>query len=548
MESAVSALFFALAAMVDSVVAVAGWRRRHVTPAVGAVAVISASSATWSAVAVLGYLVDDLRLLRPAGAVVLIAISVMVAAFFCLSLAVADRTWRLSRGTALWLAAEPALFLVALATDPWHHLVVTSVGSADPRGLPGVLSLGFGPVLSAHTVYGFALYSVAAVRLAHGWLRGPRPQRRLYRAILLGQFLSMLAGVPIILSSAGMMGTGPAMGMLPLGYCASAVLTYWALVRNSLHELVPVERTRVFDMLGDMVMTVDASGRVLDLNPAAERLIRRIAPDLPERLTGIMSTDVLGRVPVLADGVETGYALTDARGGTVDLDVRVSVLRDRLGEAAGWVFVARDVTAFNDQRRALQHANERLRGQLAVIEALRADLAEQAVRDALTGLHNRRYLMEALRREMRLAIAEDRPLSVALLDVDHFKRINDRYGHGAGDQVLARFAELVGGHVGPGDVLARYGGEEFVVVLPGAAGEQAWERVDAVRREVAAGPVPAGGHTLPVTFSAGVAALTGVCKSEELLHAADEALYEAKRAGRNRVVLAPPPADPAAAA
>ncbi|WP_344867163.1 GGDEF domain-containing protein, partial [Planomonospora alba] len=223
----------------------------------------------------------------------------------------------------------------------------------------------------------------------------------------------------------------------------------------------------------------------------------------------------------------------------------VSALRDSRQTTIGWAFVARDVTALNDQHRELQHANQQLRDQVATIEALRADLAEQAVRDTLTGLHNRRYLMEALQRELRLATSAGTPLSVALLDIDHFKQINDRYGHGAGDQVLMRFAKLVGGRIRIDDVVARYGGEEFVIVLPGATGDQALERIDAIRTWVAAGRMPAGGHTLSVTFSAGVATLTGKQKAEELLHAADEALYEAKRAGRNRVHLATPTTDPA---
>ncbi|WP_449061655.1 diguanylate cyclase [Planomonospora algeriensis] len=231
--------------------------------------------------------------------------------------------------------------------------------------------------------------------------------------------------------------------------------------------------------------------------------------------------------------------MTDAQGRTVDLDVRVSALRGGRDEPVGWVLVGRDVTALNAQRRALHEANDRLREQVTTIEALRADLAEQAVRDTLTGLYNRRYLMEALSHRMRLAAADGAPLSVALLDIDHFKQINDRYGHGVGDQVLTWFADLVGSRIRVDDVVARYGGEEFVVLLAGVTGEQALERMEEIREQVAAGRLSAGGHLLAVTFSAGVAAFTGRQEPQELLHAADEALYAAKRQGRNRVLPAP---------
>ncbi|GGK95911.1 hypothetical protein Ppa06_67810 [Planomonospora parontospora subsp. parontospora] len=546
MEGVVYVLLFSLSTMVACAVAVVAWRRRRSAPAVGTVAVVSASTAVWSGTAVFGRLVPVPELVALTGAAAMIAVSVMTSAYLCQSLAVADRGWRLSRRTALWLSAEPALFAVVLLTDSWHRLVISSAGLDGA----GDIVVRFGPLFWAHTAYGAALVVAATTRLTRAWLHGPRSQRRLYGFVLLGNVPSALGGVASLLGVTGTVGAAPQV-VAPLGFCASAALTYWALARLSLHELVPVTRTHLFDMISDVVVTADGSGRVLDVNPAADRLARRLAPGLPDRLVGLPITAVLGGMPVadrLEDGLEVSLAVTDAEDRTVDLDMRVSALNDSRGEPVGWAVVARDVTALNDQRRELQETNDRLHEQVATIEALRANLAEQAVRDTLTGLHNRRFLMESLQRQMRLAAAEGSPLSVALLDIDHFKQINDRYGHGAGDQVLARFAKLVSGRIRADDVVARYGGEEFVIVLPGATGEQALERVDALRAWVAAGRMPAAGRTLTVTFSSGVATLTGKQSPEELLHAADEALYEAKRAGRNQVKLAAAEPDPSAAA
>ncbi|MBG0818540.1 diguanylate cyclase [Planomonospora sp. ID82291] len=522
------ALLFMLSAVVAFVVAAVGWRRRRVTPAVGTLAVVAGGIGVWSMTDGLLMLNEGLTALHPLLVVKFTAVCAMPAGLHCLSLAVVDRAWRLSRRTALWLSAEPALVLAALLTNPWHHGFITVM---DPAGLWGNRGANVGPLFWAHTAYSYTLIAAGIVRLLGAWLRGPRFQRGLYGSTLLGTVPPALVNV---VSTFGVIRVDY---LTPVGFCVTTVVVYWSLVRRSLHELVAVERTHVFDMISDMVMTVDLAGRILDLNPAADRVLRRLAPDLPARVAGVSAVDVFGVMRV-GDGVETDHSVVDARGRGVDLNVRVSALVDSRGERVGWAFVGRDVTALNAQRWALREANARLQEQVATIEALRADLAEQAVRDALTGLHNRRFLMEALGREMRAAGVSGGSLSVALLDIDHFKQINDRYGHGAGDQVLMRFAKLVGGRVRAGDVVARYGGEEFVIVFPGASGEQAVERVEAIRVWVAAGRVPAGGHTLSVSFSAGVAGWCSGMDAGEVLHAADEALYAAKRAGRNRVVLA----------
>ncbi|WP_141704133.1 GGDEF domain-containing protein [Planobispora rosea] len=274
-------------------------------------------------------------------------------------------------------------------------------------------------------------------------------------------------------------------------------------------------RERVFDMIDDAVATIDASGRILDLNIAAELLLLRLTPGLPERLIGLSLADLLGGLPP-ADGGEIEVARTDGSGRPVELNVRTSVLRDSRGGHAGWAILARDVTALNRQRREL----------------------EQATRDALTGLHNRRHLMEELRREMAAAAADGQPLSAALLDIDHFKQVNDRYGHRAGDEVLAWFAGLLSEGFRRGDVVARYGGEEFVVVFPGATAEQARMRVETLRERVSGQEVRADGHVLRVTFSAGVAAVMPGHSPDDLLQAADEALYAAKHGGRDQTRVA----------
>ena len=164
---------------------------------------------------------------------------------------------------------------------------------------------------------------------------------------------------------------------------------------------------------------------------------------------------------------------------------------------------------------------------------------EMAVTDALTGLHNRRYMAGQLQGLMSRAGQGGDPVAVLVMDIDHFKLVNDSFGHDAGDEVLREFGVRLATNVRAIDLPCRLGGEEFVVVMPGASLEDATRVADRIRRDVAAQPFPIMGGTegLTITISVGVAASTGLDDTPEaLLKRADEGVYEAKAHGRNQVI------------
>lgn len=191
-------------------------------------------------------------------------------------------------------------------------------------------------------------------------------------------------------------------------------------------------------------------------------------------------------------------------------------------------------------------------GLLAEVEAARAALREVAVRDGLTGLYNRRFFAARLEAEIQRTRRHPAPLSVALVlvDVDHFKRINDTRGHAVGDEVLHRVAQALQAQVRPYDIAARFGGEEFVLMLPGSSAGEGAAVAERVRQAVEALQLPCLGEGAPpqVTVSLGVAALQAAPDdADALLRRADAALYQAKRDGRNRSVTqgdGPAPATP----
>ena len=171
---------------------------------------------------------------------------------------------------------------------------------------------------------------------------------------------------------------------------------------------------------------------------------------------------------------------------------------------------------------------------------IREQLKRESILDPLTGLTNRRYLASAFERELRLALRTQRNVGLLLFDVDHFKRVNDQFGHGAADQVLCEVASLLRSRLRAYDVSARYGGDELVVLLPDTAAEGALLVAEQLRQSIRDLRIVHGGGTLPpVTISMGVAIFpTHGSNAESLFRAADGALYTAKRDGRDRVAVA----------
>lgn len=201
-----------------------------------------------------------------------------------------------------------------------------------------------------------------------------------------------------------------------------------------------------------------------------------------------------------------------------------------------------DVTELVRRERELQRVNAQLDASNARLEAITAT-------DALTGIANRRLFDRRLSEESTRARRHGLPLALLMIDVDHFKRYNDRHGHQAGDDCLRRVAELLVGAVGrrPTDLVARYGGEEFVVLLPHTGPEEALILAERCLREMEAAALPHGDSPVApqVTFSIGVAVMApdgAVADPASLLRAADAALYQAKAGGRHCVALNGSPA------
>jgi diguanylate cyclase (GGDEF)-like protein/PAS domain S-box-containing protein len=208
------------------------------------------------------------------------------------------------------------------------------------------------------------------------------------------------------------------------------------------------------------------------------------------------------------------------------------------GHISHFIAIKQDITQRRQAEEALIKAHQRLKIQFAEINALKEKLREQAIRDPLTGLFNRRYLQETLKRELSRARRDQVPVSIVMMDIDYFKQVNDSYGHAAGDSMLQDLGEMLRALTREGDVACRFGGEEFIAVMPGAPLSVGVERAELIRREFEFLKVKVADFKLHPTLSLGVAAFPEHASTvDELLAAADRALYLSKQNGRNQVQI-----------
>ena len=287
---------------------------------------------------------------------------------------------------------------------------------------------------------------------------------------------------------------------------------------------------------------ISPSVRTLRGYAAAEALQQSLAESLTAESAARLNEEIDRNLRRISAGDRDAQVLTSEleqlcrNGDVVSTEVVCNYLFDPDGVPRTILGITRNVSERKEAENALRESNHQLQLQLDEINRLQAALQEQAVRDGLTGLYNRRYLDEMLEREVSRARREGIPLSLVMLDIDHFKRVNDTYGHQAGDEVLKILAATLMADIRTEDMACRYGGEEFLILLPNMPLAAALTRAEAWREAVEALCIVHGDFPIRFTISLGVAAYPDHGKTpDDLTRCADQALYRAKHGGRNQV-------------
>ena len=262
--------------------------------------------------------------------------------------------------------------------------------------------------------------------------------------------------------------------------------------------------------------------------------------------SGIPATDVVGRTitdlyPALSEGsfhriVKSVFAFGNYASYSQKLHKHLFPMKNPHGSSVQLPLMQQNCTfgPIRDEHRTISAVYITVQDVTDFV-VYEQKLIQMAKVDSLTGVYNRRYLDTRLMEEIERSRRHGNPLSVFILDVDHFKRINDTYGHICGDYTLRNMSELLQKLVRTSDVLGRYGGEEFCCILPETSFDQAMILAERCREQVASTPLSCTDQELRITVSIGVAAQHRSDSLEQLIKRADDALYEAKRTGRNRV-------------
>lgn len=508
-------------------IATLAWCRRTHNPTVAlSLAVTMVALAVASIADAVAYWSVHERTAAVASLALVPGLGVATGAMVCLGYGVA-RPHKVPRPRyVLLLLVEPLLVTLAVATNPSHLWVYDGDGAAR---MTGSADWGYGPVMWVHAAYCYATLLVGVSLLAWGWRDSPPRFRHQRLALAAAALVGAVPNIAYLFRA-----LGPGVDPTPFGFAVSGALLTFALFRRDLVTLNPVARGLIVDQIGDAILVLSLDGHLLDLNPAAADLVRAVRPDAPRDLVGQPADRLLAGL-LAPDGARADVVVA-AGDRRIELEVRASPLLDRHRRPLGQVLVARDVTVVNAQARSLAAANERLVHQIEVIDGLRSELADLATHDSLTGLHNRRHMVERFACMVAQAQDADEPLAVVLLDVDLFKEINDRHGHLVGDEVLVALAGRIAGQAPDRALVARWGGEEFFIAVPGADAAEGLAVAEQVRRRCQDDPITVSGRAIACTLSGGVAAYPDSGTSTSLLfQAADVALYEAKRSGRNVV-------------
>ena len=311
-------------------------------------------------------------------------------------------------------------------------------------------------------------------------------------------------------------------------------------------EALRVQATALRSAANGVVIT-DRSGTITWVNPAACAITGYAAEELVGQHTRLLKSGQ--HDPAFYEGLWNQVTSGETWTGTIvnrrkdgahyHEEQTIAPVFDDAGQVSHFIAIKQDVSERRRNEEALTRAHADLAARVDEIESLNRRLHEQAIRDPLTQLHNRRYFDESIPRDVARAIREDEPLAVIAIDLDHFKRVNDEHGHAIGDRVLQILGRVLSADVRISDLVCRFGGEEFVVSLPGASLRAAIGRADQWRSRFTEACARMEGVPIRCTLSAGVAMFEG---SEDTIEAtigrADLALYEAKRGGRDRVIAA----------
>ena len=402
----------------------------------------------------------------------------------------------------------PCITLIMVATNDFHHLHYR-VYELDPvLGAPFVYQVeGFWYMI--HGITSFAYMFIAALLACSRW----KETNRVYRP----QLITLIIGqtIPIIVIFFYLIDVTPrGVDPLPMTLWLTSALYLWCIKSSRLFAIMPIAKDTIFNHINDGVLVLDDSKNIIEYNAALQKMFPLIHKsmlgqnfiEIWKRLTKNYFMADFSKLP-LTEEITIGDA-----GVIKTYQIRISHISSKKNHK-GYLFIFTNITE---------------------LKALQMKLEHQAYHDELTQIYNRRAFFQKCDVLLNASARKQQPFSILLIDLDHFKQINDTYGHQIGDEAIIHVVKLCEVILPKQALFARYGGEEFIVALQGFDKRASEQLANDLCAYVAAQTFA---HEISVTISIGVAevSIDNIGKLPLLLNQADKALYEAKEAGRNQV-------------
>ncbi|MCD4751687.1 MAG: diguanylate cyclase [Anaerolineaceae bacterium] len=305
----------------------------------------------------------------------------------------------------------------------------------------------------------------------------------------------------------------------PISMSLSGLIFSFGFLKLRLFDIVPLARDVIFESMNDGVLVMDTHDQIIDFNPHLLAMLPRI----PRTPVGFSAFDALADYPVLLEMIKDSSFQpvefsVDIAGTIYHYRSTPALLRDWRKKEAGKIIVLHDYTQ---------------------MKQLLEQLEELATRDSLTGIYNRRHFNKLAAEELYRFQRYGGSMSLIMMDIDYFKRINDTYGHAAGDAALRAVVKVCEGALRQSDIMGRYGGEEFVFLMPQTDSTAALNTAHRLLTAIEQHHIEYEGHSFVVEASFGVASVASPSNIllDEILRCVDQALYEAKKAGRNQICV-----------
>ncbi|PYE48822.1 diguanylate cyclase [Paenibacillus barcinonensis] len=487
-----------------------------------------------------------------------VAVSLLGSGWLLLTLFITGYAERLSNSRLVLLFVPAVIGAIGVVANPWHDFVMPLDG--------GYIDRAYGPWFWVVMCILVSYFLVSLVIMFRAVFSSKTPvmikkqvQITLWGIFVLAMFATLDAVLNVLLSR--WLPIIP--GLTSLGIFLSDLFFVYVIKRYNVFDLVSIAHEDVINTIPYGILVLDENEVIVEVNKASKFFVQRHVGDMwnmEEFLAGVhvedrveadlflneyrMKKNIFSKIEVIMEQEKAARHFI----------VQSSPILDAVLIPIGYLLTFQDVSQERFYARTMHRQNETLQERNQALDRIRQELSEAnrkleelVLTDSLTQCYNRRYLTQHLNHEVLTNLQYKTPFSLMLLDIDHFKAINDHYGHVIGDEVLVRTAEAVRGSVRSTDILTRYGGEEFMIYLPHTEHDLAIEIAERVRKAVESNRMAVNHEigSVSITMSIGILSIEDFTYEDvpedgegyliQLFDAVDKALYQAKQKGRNRV-------------